>query len=117
MPYALIPDGFTLKKVTKTQEKAVKDFRRHKNIEALINNPEIIKQIIIIVAGYYTARAGLSAIDELKELGATIPQAVEDTYTKKRTVMVTDDFGMGVSLQDIVDYAKREYSPLWARDK
>ena len=36
MPYALIPDGFTLKKVTKAQEQAVKAKRRHDNVQAFI---------------------------------------------------------------------------------
>jgi uncharacterized glyoxalase superfamily protein PhnB len=110
MTYALIPEGFTLKKVTKQQQDAVNRHRRHENVEALINNPEIIKQIIIVVAGYYTARAGVEAIDELKKLGATIPKAVEDTYTKKRPVRVTDDFGMAVSIEDIVDFAIKEFT-------
>ena len=111
MAYVLVPDGFTLEKVTKLQKEAVEKYYKHENVKALIDNPEIIKQIIIIVAGYYTARAGVKAIDELKELGATIPKAVEDTYTKKRTVMVTDDFGMGVSIEDIVDRAIKELNP------
>ena len=38
MPYALIPDGFTLKKVTKAQEEAVKAKRRHDNVQAFIEN-------------------------------------------------------------------------------
>ena len=106
MPYTLIPDGFTLKKVTKQQQDAVNRHRRHENVEALINNPEIIKQIIIVVAGYYTARAGLEAIDELKALGASIPKAVEDEYTKKR------DFGapVGVSIEDVVDFAIKKFT-------
>ena len=39
MPYALIPDGYSLKKVTKLQKQAVKDKRRHDNVMAFINNP------------------------------------------------------------------------------
>ena len=39
MPYALIPDGYSLKKVTKLQRKAVNDKRRHDNVMAFINNP------------------------------------------------------------------------------
>ncbi len=39
MPYALIPDGYSLKKVTKLQQKAVNDKRRHDNVMAFINNP------------------------------------------------------------------------------
>ena len=39
MPYALIPDGYSLKKVTKLQKQAVNDKRRHDNVMAFINNP------------------------------------------------------------------------------
>ena len=38
MPYALIPEGFELKKVTKLQEEAVKAKRRHDDTVALLNN-------------------------------------------------------------------------------
>jgi hypothetical protein len=38
MPYVLIPDGFTLKKVTKAQEHAVNAKRRHDNVQAFIEN-------------------------------------------------------------------------------
>ena len=39
MPFALIPDGFSLVKVTKAQEKAVKDKRRHDDVVAFLSNP------------------------------------------------------------------------------
>ena len=39
MPYALIPDGYSLKKVTKLEKQAVDDKRRHDDIVALLNNP------------------------------------------------------------------------------
>jgi hypothetical protein len=38
MPYALIPDGYSLKKVTKLQKEAVKAKRRHDNVQAFIEN-------------------------------------------------------------------------------
>ena len=38
MAYALIPDGFTLKKVTKAQEQAVSAHRRHENVKTFIEN-------------------------------------------------------------------------------
>ena len=106
MPYTLIPDGFTLKKVTKQQQDAVNRHRRHDNVKTVLNNPEIIKQLIIVIAGYYTARAGVEAIDELKALGASIPKTVEDEYTKKR------DFGapVGVSIEDVVDFAIKKFT-------
>ena len=38
MPYALIPDGYSLKKVTKLQKQAVNEKRRHDDVVALLNN-------------------------------------------------------------------------------
>jgi len=38
MPYALIPDGYTLKKVTDLQHRAVKDHRRHEDVKTFLDN-------------------------------------------------------------------------------
>ena len=38
MPYALIPDGYSLKQVTKLQKQAVNDKRRHDNVVAFLSN-------------------------------------------------------------------------------
>lgn len=38
MPYALIPDGYSLKKVTKLQKQAVNDKRRHDDVLAVLSN-------------------------------------------------------------------------------
>jgi len=38
MPIALVPDGFTLKKVTKAQEDAVKEHRRHEDFKAFLSS-------------------------------------------------------------------------------
>jgi len=38
MPYALIPDGYSLKKVTRAQESAVRSKRRHDDILAVLSN-------------------------------------------------------------------------------
>jgi hypothetical protein len=102
MPFALIPDGFTLKKVTKLQEKAVKDKQRHDNVVTILNNPEIIKQIIITGVAFLAVREGKEALDDLKAAGVSISKDVEDAFTKKRS------FGgapVGVSFEDIVDEA------------
>ena len=39
MAYALIPDGYTLKKVTKLQKQALDEKRTHDDAVALLNNP------------------------------------------------------------------------------
>ena len=55
MPHALIPDGFTLKKVTKSEERAVNNKRRHDNVQTLLENPATIPVVAssvgLIVAG------------------------------------------------------------------
>ena len=38
MPIALIPDGFTLKKVTAAQEQALKDHRKHEDFKAFLGS-------------------------------------------------------------------------------
>ena len=68
MSYALIPDGYSLKKVTKAQKQAVIDKRRHDNVVTLVNNPEIIKQIIITGTAFLIAREGKAALADLKDL-------------------------------------------------
>ena len=106
MPFALIPDGFSLKKVTKLQQQAVKDKRRHDNVVTVLNNPEIVKQIIITGVAFLAVREGKEALQELKDLGVNIRQDVEDAYTKKRTVRAGDTIApVGVSIEDIVDQA------------
>jgi len=38
MPIALVPDGFTLKKVTKLQLEAIKDHRKHEDFKAFLGS-------------------------------------------------------------------------------
>jgi len=47
MAYALIPEGYELKKVTKLQEQAVNAHKRHENILALLGN----EKVPLLVAG------------------------------------------------------------------
>ena len=99
MPYALIPDGYSLKKVTKAQEQALKDKRRHDDVVTVLNNPEIVKQIIITGVAFLAAREAKEVLGDLKDLGVDITEDVEDAYTKKRT------FGApagGISIEDLL---------------
>ena len=52
MPFALIPDGFKLQKVTKLQKEAVNKYNSSKNIEAFFEGPasaELVKAVAIVV--------------------------------------------------------------------
>ena len=103
MPFALIPDGYSLKKVTKLQKQALNDKRRHDNVVTVLNNPEIIKQIIITGVGFLAVREGKEALDDLKAAGVSISKDVEDAFTRKRSFGAPT--GAGVSFEDIVDEA------------
>ena len=106
MSYALIPDGYSLKKVTKAQKQALNDKRRHDNVMAAINNPEIIKQIIITGTAFLIAREGKQALADLKELGVNVSQDVEDAYTKKRQF---GDAPVSVSFEQIAEAALERF--------
>jgi hypothetical protein len=106
MPFALIPDGYSLKKVTKLQQKALSDKRRHDNVVTVLNNPEIIKQIIITGFAFLAVREGKDALQDLEDLGVSISQDAKDAFTKKRTVRAGDTIApVGVSIEDIVNEA------------
>jgi len=55
MPYAMIPDGYSIKKVTELQKQAVSSKRRHDNMEALLaneNTPLVVGAAVIpIITG------------------------------------------------------------------
>jgi len=103
MPFALIPDGYSLKKVTKLQLKALNDKRRHDNVVAFINNPELMKQIIVVVAGYLALKEAQDVYEYLGEKGVQIQQDVKDEYTRKRSFGAPT--GAGVSIDDILEEA------------
>jgi len=109
MPYALIPDGYTLEKITKAQETAVNAKRRHDDVLAFINNPELMKQIIITGVAFLIAKEGKEALLDLKDLGVNISQDVEDAYTKKRSI---GGAPVGISIEQLVDEALKRLTNL-----
>ena len=99
MPFALIPEGFKLQKVTKAQERAVDAKRRHDDMIALLNNPQTVSSAVTLVLAYLTAQAGKTALQELKDLGVNITEDVEEAFTKKRDVGAP----VGISIEQILD--------------
>ena len=94
MPYALIPDGYSLKKVTKLQEKAINSNRRHDNVMSLLNNPNTPLVVGGIVAGYFatqTTTAVIAALEaKLGALSEEVKEAVEEGVAKAEKELVTD---------------------------
>jgi len=98
MPFALIPDGFTIQKVTAAQERAVKSKRRQDDLIALINNPQTIAVLGTIIGGTLVATQVDGIIDSLKESGVSISDDVIQATKEK--------VGSGLNL------ASRAVSPL-----
>ena len=77
MAYALIPDGYSLKKVTKLQKQAVDDKRRHDDIVALLNNPNTPVVVGGTIATFFGVRFASDVINELKADGIAFTEDVE----------------------------------------
>jgi len=92
MPYALIPEGFELKKVTKAQEQAVNAKRRHDNVQAFIENENTP----------FLVGAGALALS-LPILIELLLQAQEDALN----ITLTDK-----QKTDLVDYANVSLGPI-----
>ena len=73
MPYALIPDGYSLKKVTELQKQAVNSKRRHDDVMALLNNPNgpptIAAGTLIVATPIIIKALWPLIVEKLEELG------------------------------------------------
>ena len=94
MPYALIPDGYSLKKVTKLQKQAINSKRRHDNVMALLENSQTPLVVAGIVTAFLAGRAADSLIDDLKEKGESLTtkgeQAIRDSLAVAEKELITN---------------------------
>ena len=94
MPYALIPDGYTLKSVTKLQKQALTEKRRHDDVVALLNNENTPLVLGGLVAGFFAVQTSKSVIVELEgllgELSDDVKLAIETGVAKVEKELITD---------------------------
>ena len=111
MPFALVPEGFELKKVTKLQKQAVDKYYRSKSIDTFLANPQAIIFISGLVATYLGARASAEVLSDLKDKGIAITESAKDsiteTLTKKRDVGAP----VGISIEDILEEGLSRLNP------
>jgi len=90
--YALIPDGYTLKKVTKAQNDAVKDLKKHDDLIAILNNPQIISIVAGVATGAFLAKA-IAEIElpEVPNWEDIKPKVIEGS---KQVSLLTNPFGI-----------------------
>ena len=126
MPDALIPDGFTLKKVTKSQERAVNAKRRHDNMQTLLENPATIPVVAsslgLLVGGVLVDRILKFLADEGVEVSKSTAEKTKDAVvgaafaiTPQNLILETTLFGAkvaGISKKDR-DEAERRIRELF----
>ena len=78
MPFALIPDGYSLKKVTKLQKQAVSDKRRHDNVMKLLENPTTLPTLATLIGGALVAKAVDDTLESLVDPGINIVDQTKD---------------------------------------
>ena len=82
MPFALVPDGFTLKKVTKLQKQAVDNYNNSLTSKAFFEGPasaELVKAVAIVVTPIVLAAlAKQEGGDLLKGLEALLTDLIPD---------------------------------------
>ena len=78
MPFALIPDGYSLKKVTKLQKQAVTDKRRHDNVMKLLENPTTLPTLATLIGGALVAKAVDDTLESLVDQGINIVDQTKD---------------------------------------
>ena len=78
MPFALIPDGYSLRKVTKLQQEAVSDKRRHDNVMKLLENATTLPTLATLIGGALVAKAVDDTLESLVDQGINIVDQTKD---------------------------------------
>ena len=80
MPFALIPDGYKLQKVTKLQKEAVDKFYSSKNIDSFLDGQasgELVKAVAIVVTPIVLAALAKQGLEGLPSADSIIDKALE----------------------------------------
>ena len=80
MPFALIPDGYKLQKVTKLQKEAVDKFYSSKNIDSFLDGQasgELVKAVAVVVTPIILAALAKQGIEGLPSADSIIDKALE----------------------------------------
>ena len=97
MGYALIPDGYKLRKVNKAQKDAISSKRRHDDFKALLNNPNTPIVVGGAIGAVLAVKLGEEIIKDLEkvlgDLGDDAKEVVTGTVAK-----VTNPVKIGVAL-------------------
>ena len=78
MPYAIIPDGFTLKKVTKAEKAAVDAYFRHEDTKTLLSNVNTPLIVGGLITAFIAAKTASSVIEDLEDKGIALTDQAKE---------------------------------------
>ena len=112
MAYVLIPDGYSLKKVTKLQEQAVNAKRRHDDFVALLNNSNTPLIVGGLITAFFAAKTAGDIISDLEDKVGAVSQDVKDGITgsvaKAEKELITDpQTWVATNLTNLIQFGSR----------
>ena len=102
MAYALIPDGYSLKKVTTAEKQAVDEKRRHDDVLAFLSNENAPLVVGTAVLSLVSGKIITTVLDQvIDETGLTLSEEEKQTIVSRALplvsfpVLIRDEFETG----------------------
>jgi len=102
MPFALIPEGYKLQKVTKLQKEAVDKFYSSKNIDSFLDGQasgELVKAVAIVVTPIVLAALAKQLQERAKEEGISISEDAIGLLLRLNPVTLPIDAALSLTRQ------------------
>ena len=112
MPYALIPNDYTLEKVTKEQKQAVEEKRSHDDILTVLANPATAQIVGMVGAGLATAHFLPKLIEALETRVGTLTDdfkgAINETVNDLNPLNIVRSIYGGKSNEELIEQIRQE---------
>ena len=121
MPYALIPNDYTLEKVTKEQKQAVEEKRSHDDVLTVLANPATSQLVALLGAGLSTAYflpLFIAALEKkVGTLGDDFKSAVNETVNELNPLNIVRDKAGLKSNEELIAELQRKAEAQEKRDR
>ena len=102
MPFALIPEGFKLQKVTKLQQAAVDKYYSDKNTQAFLEGDgpkELVKVAAVVVTPIVLASLAKQLQERAKEEGIALGEDITGLILRLNPVTLPTDIALNLTRQ------------------
>ena len=121
MPYALIPDNYSLEKVTKEQKQAVEEKRSHDDVLTVLANPATSQLVALLGAGLSTAYflpLFIAALEKkVGTLGDDFKSAVNETVNELNPLNIVREKAGLKSNEELIAELQRKAEAQEKRDR